>query len=85
MRPCRKDLASAERLTMQMTIRAGLSGAEPMILDTIVADQAAFRTWYEQALPRVYRYLRPAFPTAARAYHGQATEGFAARQATNCQ
>lgn len=39
-----------------MTIRAGLD-AEPMSLNAIVADQTAFRDWYEQALPRVYRYL----------------------------
>ena len=39
-----------------MTIRAGFS-AGPVNLNTIVADQAAFRDWYEQALPRVYRYL----------------------------
>lgn len=28
-----------------------------MSLNTIMADQAAFRVWYELALPRVYRYL----------------------------
>ena len=39
-----------------MTLQAGL-GAEPVNLNAIVADQAAFRDWYEQALPRVYRYL----------------------------
>ena len=32
-------------------------GAEPMSLNAIVADQAAFRGWYELALPRVHRYL----------------------------
>jgi RNA polymerase sigma-70 factor (ECF subfamily) len=32
-------------------------GAEPVSLDAIVGDQAAFRGWYELALPRVYRYL----------------------------
>jgi RNA polymerase sigma-70 factor, ECF subfamily len=26
-------------------------------LDRIVADEAAFRDWYDNALPRVYRYL----------------------------
>jgi len=31
--------------------------AEPINLNRIVADQVAFREWYEQALPRVYRYL----------------------------
>ena len=40
-----------------MTIQVGLSDAEPMNLNTIVLDQGAFRIWYEQALPRVYRYL----------------------------
>jgi RNA polymerase sigma-70 factor (ECF subfamily) len=39
-----------------MTIQTGLSG-EPENLNAIVADQAAFRVWYELALPRVYRYL----------------------------
>src|SRR5437870_8819084 len=39
-----------------MTIQAGLS-AEPANLNAIVADRAAFRGWYELALPRVYRYL----------------------------
>ncbi len=39
-----------------MTLQAGIS-AQPMNLSSIVADQAAFRDWYEQALPRVYRYL----------------------------
>ncbi len=39
-----------------MTIGASLS-AGPMNLDSIVADHAAFRDWYDQALPRVYRYL----------------------------
>jgi RNA polymerase sigma factor (sigma-70 family) len=39
-----------------MTLQAGL-GAEPVNLNAIVADQAAFRDWYEQGLPRVYRYL----------------------------
>ena len=39
-----------------MTMRAGLV-AEPVSLNTIMADQAAFRVWYELALPRVYRYL----------------------------
>jgi RNA polymerase sigma-70 factor (ECF subfamily) len=39
-----------------MTMRAGV-GAEPVSLNSIMADQAAFRVWYELALPRVYRYL----------------------------
>lgn len=39
-----------------MKARSGFS-AEPINLSLIVADQAAFRDWYEQALPRVYRYL----------------------------
>ena len=39
-----------------MTMQAGL-GAEPMNLNTIIADQAAFKVWYELAVPRVYRYL----------------------------
>ena len=39
-----------------MTMQAGL-GAEPMNLNTIIADQASFQDWYEMALPRVYRYL----------------------------
>jgi RNA polymerase sigma-70 factor (ECF subfamily) len=39
-----------------MTMRTSL-GAELLSLNTIVADQAAFRSWYELALPRVYRYL----------------------------
>jgi len=39
-----------------MSIQAGLS-ATPVNLDAIVADQAAFRDWYELALPRVYQYL----------------------------
>ena len=29
----------------------------PDNLNAIVADQAVFRDWYEQVLPRVYRYL----------------------------
>ncbi|HEY8922301.1 MAG TPA: RNA polymerase sigma factor [Candidatus Limnocylindria bacterium] len=39
-----------------MTMQAGL-GVEPVSLNTIIADQAAFQDWYELALPRVYRYL----------------------------
>jgi len=39
-----------------MTIQLNLSAA-PMNLDAIVADRAAFRDWYDEALPRVYRYL----------------------------
>lgn len=39
-----------------MTMQAGL-GAEPMSLNNIITDQAAFQVWYELALPRVYRYL----------------------------
>ena len=39
-----------------MTMQAGLS-REPDNLNAIVADQFAFRSWYELALPRVYRYL----------------------------
>ena len=39
-----------------MTLQAHLS-AEPENLTAVVADQAAFRVWYELALPRVYRYL----------------------------
>ena len=39
-----------------MTMRAGV-GVEPVSLNSIMADQAAFRAWYELALPRVYRYL----------------------------
>jgi RNA polymerase sigma-70 factor, ECF subfamily len=39
-----------------MTMRAGLSG-EAGNLNAVLADQAAFREWYELALPRVYRYL----------------------------
>ena len=39
-----------------MTMQAGLT-REPDNLNAIVADQAAFRAWYELALPRVYRYL----------------------------
>jgi RNA polymerase sigma-70 factor, ECF subfamily len=39
-----------------MTIHASVSTG-PMSLDAIVADHVAFRDWYEQALPRVYRYL----------------------------
>jgi RNA polymerase sigma-70 factor (ECF subfamily) len=39
-----------------MTIQLNLS-AGPMNLDAIVADRAAFRDWYDDALPRVYRYL----------------------------
>jgi RNA polymerase sigma-70 factor (ECF subfamily) len=39
-----------------MTMRTRL-GAEPVTLNTIMADQAGFRVWYELALPRVYRYL----------------------------
>ncbi len=39
-----------------MTMRASL-GAEPVSLNAIMADQAAFKVWYEVALPRVYRYL----------------------------
>ena len=31
--------------------------AEPRDLNLIVANQAAFRDWYDHALPRVYRYL----------------------------
>ena len=47
----------ARRATnLPMTIRADLSG-EADNLNAIVADQAAFRVWYELALPRVYRYL----------------------------
>jgi len=37
-------------------MQAGLT-REPDNLNAIVADQAAFRAWYELALPRVYRYL----------------------------
>ncbi|MDQ2854550.1 MAG: RNA polymerase sigma factor [Chloroflexota bacterium] len=37
-------------------MQAGL-GAEPMSLNNIIADQAAFQVWYELALPRVYRYI----------------------------
>jgi len=40
-----------------MIIRAGLNAAEPINLNTVVANQTAFRTWYEEALPQVYRYL----------------------------
>jgi RNA polymerase sigma-70 factor (ECF subfamily) len=29
----------------------------PVRLDAIVADEAAFRAWYDAVLPRVYRYL----------------------------
>ena len=39
-----------------MTMRTSL-GAELVSLNTIMADQAGFRVWYELALPRVYRYL----------------------------
>ena len=39
-----------------MTMQAGLS-REPDNMNAIVADQFAFRSWYELALPRVYRYL----------------------------
>jgi len=39
-----------------MTMRAGLSG-EAGNLNAVLADQAAFREWYELALPRVYRSL----------------------------
>jgi len=39
-----------------MKVRAS-PNAEPIDLSRIVTDQAAFRAWYEQALPRVYRYL----------------------------
>src|SRR5438445_13538350 len=39
-----------------MTMRTSL-GAELVSLNTIMADQAGFRDWYELALPRVYRYL----------------------------
>jgi RNA polymerase sigma-70 factor (ECF subfamily) len=39
-------------MTMQLNLSAG-----PMNLDAIVADRAAFRDWYDDALPRVYRYL----------------------------
>jgi RNA polymerase sigma-70 factor, ECF subfamily len=39
-----------------MMMRTSL-GAEPVSLNTIMADEAGFRVWYELALPRVYRYL----------------------------
>jgi RNA polymerase sigma-70 factor (ECF subfamily) len=39
-----------------MKSRAGVS-EQPTSLSAIVADEAAFRDWYDQALPRVYRYL----------------------------
>lgn len=39
-----------------MKVRAGID-AQPTSLNLIAADQAAFRDWYEQALPRVYRYV----------------------------
>jgi RNA polymerase sigma-70 factor, ECF subfamily len=39
-----------------MKARAALN-PEPMSLTLIVEDQVAFREWYGQALPRVYRYV----------------------------
>jgi len=39
-----------------MSIQTGLT-AMSLNLDAVVADQATFRTWYEQTLPRVYQYL----------------------------
>lgn len=39
-----------------MKSRAGVS-AQSTSLSAIVADEAAFRDWYDRALPRVYRYL----------------------------
>jgi RNA polymerase sigma-70 factor (ECF subfamily) len=39
-----------------MSIQAGLT-AMPVNLAAIVADQARFRVWYQQSLPRVYQYL----------------------------
>jgi RNA polymerase sigma-70 factor (ECF subfamily) len=31
--------------------------ADPVSLETLVADPVRFRAWYDEALPRVYRYL----------------------------
>jgi RNA polymerase sigma-70 factor (ECF subfamily) len=39
-----------------MAIRTDLN-VRPMDLNAIVADQAAFREWYEMAMPLVYQYL----------------------------
>jgi RNA polymerase sigma-70 factor (ECF subfamily) len=33
------------------------SAAQPTALADLVADEDAFRAWYDRALPRVYRYL----------------------------
>src|SRR4029077_10931102 len=36
---------------------AGRSTADAVSLETLVADPVRFRAWYDEALPRVYRYL----------------------------
>ena len=39
------------------TLVPGTQRELPQTLDTLVQDPVAFRHWYEQVLPRVYRYL----------------------------
>ena len=40
-----------------VTLVPGTQRELPQTLDTLVQDPVAFRHWYEQVLPRVYRYL----------------------------